>query len=168
MDSFKYDAECEQLHSICNEKEIQLKFDKTNFEPQRLNCLWYGGNIATLSKEDITIDISAIGDVRAKLFDINGEELVFVKDKGNNGRFYDEMNCYIKNDNELETLIEQNRLVLDNNNWIEFDGIINNKFIDLGMIYDNITDSDNILEAIEEVIERFDEIVDMIQECITD
>lgn len=168
MDSFKYDAECERLHSICNEKEIQLKFDKTNFEPQRLNCLWYGGNIATLSKKDIAIDISVIGDIRATLFDENGEVIVFVKDKGNNGRFYDEMNYYIKDDDELGNLIEQNRLVLDNNNWIEFGGIINNEFIDLGMIYENITDSDNILEAIEEVIERFDEIVDMIQESIAD
>lgn len=81
-----------------------------------------------------------------------------VKDKSNSGYFENEMSRFFASDKELLQAIEVDRLVLGNNNWIEYDGYIvyrgKKYFIDLGD-YDNITESNNILEAIDEVLDKY-------------
>ena len=139
--------------------KVKLNFNPSCYKPERLDCLWYGGNVATIYVDkDISIDISAIGDVRAIYYNKKGEEEARVKDSRNGGYFENEMSKYLANDNELLQAIEEDRLVLGNNNWLEYDGYIRYRgeryFIDLGM-YDNITDSNNILEAIDEVLDNY-------------
>lgn len=87
-----------------------------------------------------------------------------VKDKNNMGVFGDEMHPYLKTDKQLHNAIDNGRLTLDNNNWIEYDGEIKagntdsaGVFIDLGIVCDNILD-DDILQAIEQALDSIEEI----------
>jgi len=152
-----YEIFCRKLFKKARQNGFELEFEPQRFDHRRLNCLWYGGHIATLKvSPTCSIVIEAIGDVRATLFDKAGEEECFVKDEQYAGRFYDEMAYYIQNDFTLSKLIENGRLILDNNNWIECNGIVisksgENEFVDLGMRTDNILD-DDLLHAIEQVI----------------
>ena len=162
-----YDSAVDKLFDKATALKLKLDFNPSCFNPERLDCLWHGGNIATIYvNKEISIDISAIGDVRAIYYNKNGEEEARVKDKGNGGFFENEMAIYLANDEELSQAIEEERLVLDNNNWIEFDGFIvyrgKKYFIDLGL-YGNVTESDNILEAIDEVLDKHREIRDEIK-----
>lgn len=162
-----YDAKCKKLFKKAEQKGLKLDFSPQNFDHHRLNCLWYGGYIAKVQvTSSLAILIEANGDIRATLFDKHENELCFVKDKMNSGRFCDEMAYYIKNDSQLAKLLDSGRLVLDNNNWIEFNGIVSDanaekgeKFVDLYMITDNILD-DNILCAIEQVLDSASEITE--------
>lgn len=162
-----YDKQCALLFNKAKKTNAMLTFNQSTFDCNRLNCLWYGGDIATIVYKDTTIELNAYGDIRATLYEIGGEnpknELCFVKDKNNCGRFYDDMQSYIQDDDELQAAIDNGRLVLDNNNWIEYDGNIDGKFIDLGMIIDNILD-DSILLAIEQVLDSLDDIVEEIKD----
>jgi hypothetical protein len=88
-----------------------------------------------------------------------------LKDKGNNAVFADVMGRYIRNDSDLKKAIQRGRLKLDYNNWVEYDGLIRDetmqsrqKFIDLGIVSDNIL-NDNILIAIDEVLDSYENIV---------
>ncbi len=148
-------------------KELGLKliFYPTSFEHRRLNCLWYGGRLATIEvSETFAIELNIYGDVRAELTDDAGNELASVTDKNNGGVFSEYMLPYIKTDKQLEYALESGKLTLGNNNWIEYDGVIKNidtdftgVFVDLGMICDNILD-DDILSAIEQVLDSIEEI----------
>jgi len=94
-----------------------------NIDNDKQNCLWYGGDIVEFILEDNSkILVSAIGDVRLWLVDKEtNEELVYVKDKNNGGQFYNAMFSYIKNDEELEQVINNKHdkytMEFDNNNW---------------------------------------------------
>ncbi len=80
---------------------------------------WYGGDVAKIEYKGLVFYVSARGDVITTLVDENGEELAYVKDKNNSGRFYSEMDAYIPDDKTLEEYIRNERLVVDNNNWFE-------------------------------------------------
>ena len=84
------------------------------------------------------------------------------------------MHYYIKDDKQLEKMLKKGRLTLDNNNWVEYGGVIypesENKgglTIDLGMRTDNILD-DNVLEAIDQVLDDLVNIVTEIKFYIPD
>ncbi len=168
MKKQQYDAKCKELFAKAEKYGVKLEFDPSTFDPQRLNCLWYGGWYASvIITPKLTISIGIYGDVRAWLFDKKGEQLAYVKDKGNNGRFYDDMHQFIKDDKQLQKMLQKGRLTLDNNNWVEYGGVIypesENKgglTIDLGMRTDNILD-DNVLEAIDQVL---DDLVNIVTE----
>lgn len=164
MDKVAYKAKCDALFEKAKAKGVILHFNPERLTFNRTNCLWLGGNIAVIEVDkNLCIDISAIGDVIAILYDENKDELASSKDKSNQGAFESNMSFYIKDDEELRQLLEDGRLVLRNNNWIEYGGIIydektNKKyFIDLGMIVDNILD-DDALVAIDQVLDDLDEI----------
>ena len=168
MKKREYEAKCKELFAKAEKFGVKLEFDPSTFDPERLNCLWYGGWYASVViSPKLSISIGIYGDVRAWLFDRKGEQLAYVKDKGNNGRFYDDMHYYIKDDKQLEKMLKKGRLTLDNNNWVEYGGVIypesENKgglTIDLGMRTDNILD-DNVLEAIDQVL---DDLVNIVTE----
>lgn len=151
------------LPELAKRKGCKLVINENNFiDYDHLNCLWYGGHVADLVVSDeITLSIDAIGDVRATLFDSSGNELVFVKDKSNGGRFYDEMSGDLKNDRDLLGAVLQERLICDNNNWFEVAGIVTKDgkgvFIDLCEWTDNVLD-DSLDVAIKQVIEDVEEI----------
>lgn len=172
----EYEEKCNALFKKARMLEVDLIFEPENFHPDRLHRLWHGGTIALIHvNEFVTIEIAAIGDVYASYFDKNGNEVARVKDKSNGGYFESEMLNYIKTDQELITAMDEGLLELDDDNWIEFDGIYRKKgrhtevgeFVDLGMIYDNLLD-DDILTAIDECLDRLQEITETIIEVVSE
>lgn len=122
-----------------------------DIDSKHQDCLWYGGWLATIEYDKWKFYIEAVGDVYCELYDEQGKEIEDVRDKYNNGRFYNQMSPYIKNDEELHNLISENRLVFENNNWLEvFIVAPDGKNIDLDL--SGLLDSSSINEAIEEVI----------------
>ena len=74
------------------------------------------------------------------------------------------MRGYIRDDKQLKELLNAGDLVLENNNWIEYDGIyyphgrdVPGIAVDLGMITDNIVD-DDVLNAIDDVLSSLNKI----------
>ena len=164
MNKKQYRKKIQKLFCKAKRLGVKLKFYQNCFHHKRLNCLWYGGNVADIVvSKDLTIELCAYGDVRATLYDENGEELASSRDKSNTGAFTDNMYPYLTTDKQLQESLDKGLLKLDNNNWIEYDGYVLDKetgkmrFIDLGMIVDNIVD-DDILVAINQVLEDLDDV----------
>lgn len=165
MDKRSYKMKCKALFKKAKELGLELIFCPEYFDNKRLNCLWYGGELATIKvSEKFAIELYIYGDVRAELVDKDGNELESVIDKNNGGAFGEYMQSHLKTDKQLETAIESGRLTFGNNNWIEYDGIVkaddaetSGMFIDLGIICDNILD-DDILVAIEQALDSVEDI----------
>ena len=165
MNRRSYKKKCKALFFKAKELGLELVFYPTSFKHRRLNCLWYGGGLATIKvSETFAIELNIYGDVRAELIDDAGNELASVTDKNNGGVFSEYMLPYIKTDEQLGDVLESGKLTLGNNNWIEYDGVIKTRdtdstgiFVDLGMICDNILD-DDILSAIEQALDSIEEI----------
>lgn len=165
MDKRNYNKKCKALFKKANELGLDLIFNPELFNHRRLNCLWYGGGLATIKVSDtFKVELNIYGDVRAELTDKNGRELASVRDKNNGGAFSEYMQSYLKTDNGLSAAVKSGRLTLENNNWIEYDGVVKENeadstgvFIDLGMICDNILD-DDILSAIDQALDFIEEI----------
>jgi len=160
MDKQEYQNRCEELFQWAKDRDLELTFNSAAYDCKRLDCLWYGGHLATIAKGDDKVILECNGDVRATLYPITGSTLcVSVTDKNNQGKFMEIMQEYILNDEELHECIDKERLFLGNNNWIEYNCVVNGAFVDLGMQADNILD-DDILEAIECIIQSFDYCID--------
>lgn len=165
MTQEQYKRKCNALFDKAKSIGVGLSFHPESFNPDKLNCLWYGGHLAVIKVTDtLSVELNVYGDVYAELSDKTGQFLAYVKDKGNTGRFNDEMGSYISNDQELLEVLDDGRLKLDNNNWVEYDGVVKKKasdergaFIDLGIICDNVLD-DNILTAIMYALDSIEEI----------
>jgi hypothetical protein len=129
---------------------IEVILDSDTFYENRLNCKWYGGNIGKLIIGKYTIIIRAIGDVIVSLNDMNGNLICFSKDKNNEGLFYEEMSCCIKDDKQLQENMDNDTLVCHNNNWVQYDILdtSTNEFLELPLL-DNIIDDNNVLKAFE-------------------
>lgn len=166
----QYKRKCDALFNKAKSVGVELSFHPESFDMNRLNCLWYGGDLAVIKvSETLSVTLDVRGDVYAELSDKEGRFLAYVKDKGNTGRFYDEMHQFIQNDQELLEALDDGRLKLDYNNWVEYNGVAYKnsddkvgKFIDLGLIVDNILD-DDILTAINEALDRITDIVQEIK-----
>lgn len=170
MTQEQYKRKCDALFSKAKSIGVELSFHPESFNPDKLNCLWYGGYLAKIKiTETLSVELGIHGDVYAELSDKDGQFLTYIKDKGNTGRFNEEMSPYIQNDQELLEALDDGRLKLDNNNWVEYDGVYKAKddttgvFIDLGLVVDNILD-DDILTAINEALDRINDIVQEIRE----
>ncbi len=170
MTQEQYKRKCDALFNKAKSIGVELCFHPESFNPDRLNCLWYGGYLAEIKVTDtLSVELNIYGDVYAELSDKDGQFLAYVKDKGNTGRFNNEMRAYIQNDQELLEALDDGRLKLDYGNWVEYDGVqyknksdTLGKFIDLGMIVDNVLD-DDILKAISEALDRITDIVQEIK-----
>lgn len=165
MTKRKYKNKCLKLFDKAKTLGVELDFSPKQFDPKKLNCLWHGGWYAYIKlSEELDIEIGVMGDVCATLFDRSGEQIAYVKDKNNDGAFSEYMRGYIRDDKHLKELLEAGDLVLENNNWIEYDGIyypygrdIPGIAVDLGIITDNIVD-DDVLNAIDDVLSSLEEI----------
>ena len=165
MTKRKYKNKCRKLFDKANALGVELDFSPRQFDPNKLNCLWHGGWYAYIKlSEDLDIEIGAMGDVCASLFDRSGEQIAYTKDKGNGGYFSEAMRGYIRDDKHLKELLNAGDLVLENNNWIEYGGIyypygrdVPGIAVDLGIITDNIVD-DDLLNAIDDVLSSLEEI----------
>lgn len=110
-----------KLIAKAKEQGIEIEMVQDLIDENHLDSLWYGGTIAVIIKNQYRIGVMAAGDVRAILYDKeDGSEVAYVKDKGNYGRFYEEMSYYIKDDDHLYKLEDNGQLVLDSNNWFEW------------------------------------------------
>ena len=173
MTKHQYERKCKELFEKAESLGAELDFSPEQFEPRKLNCLWYGGWYASIQiRDDLDIGISVTGDVRAALLDKNGNEIASVRDKNNSGAFSEYMREHIRDDKHLKKLLSAGDLVLENNNWIEYDGVYypNGRSglgvtVDLGTKTDNIVDND-ILNAIDNVLDDLEEIKSVILSCI--
>lgn len=165
MTELEYQTKCKALFAKAKEKGTELNFSAEQFDGDHLHCLWHGGWFAEVKLDDhLSVYIAIYGDVRATLFDRFEREIAYVKDEHNAGLFKKQMEDYIQNDEELSEQLESGLLVLDNNNWIEYGGVYYKNAedqsgitIDVGLYEDNILD-DNILEAIDQVLDDLDKI----------
>lgn len=148
---------------------VDKKIDTSLFELEvvdfidsdHLDCLWYGGTVATVKYKGNIFSLEARGDVSATLLDEENNEFCYVKDKRNGGCFYEQIKGYLKNDNELHKAVEENRLVFGDNNWYEiFVTSPECNFYDL----QDVCSSDDMAECIIEMIENMDEIIKYIKE----
>ena len=118
----------EELIAQYAEHGIELKLDSNDIYDKRQYEIWYGGEIAAFEyRSRYFVSVEAIGDVKADLNDENGELIIRVKDKQDNGRFYDEMQVYIPDDQTLDRYLGYDgknwtgdaRLIIWDNNWLE-------------------------------------------------
>ena len=85
-----------------------------NFENERKDSIWYGGDIVSVDIGRYEITIGAYGDIRAL---VNGN---YYTDKCNDGNFIDYLREEgINNDKELKMAIEKHKIKFENNNWFE-------------------------------------------------
>ena len=134
--------------------EIEILQNKIDDEHQ--DSLWYGGRIAEIKYKGYTFIVGAYGDVRATLLDENENEIAYVRDKCNSGRFYEEMSPYIKSDVDLGRKEAEGKLSLENNNWFEvlIDGADGEQY-DLGWV----TADFSYDSAIQEVLDNMDDVI---------
>lgn len=165
MNKRRYKARCRALFEKAKALGLELEFCPQAYDNHRLNCLWYGGQLAVIKVSDkLSIELSIRGGVCAELMDRQWNELACVKDENNSGAFSEYMLPYLKNDRQLLAAVDSNRLYLGNNNWIEYDGLLKEQasdelyqFVDLGIVCDNILD-DDILVAIDSALDRYKDI----------
>lgn len=166
MNRKNYQKKCRALFKRAHELGVELIFHPENFDCNRLDCLWYGGWLATIKvSEMLSVELSIRGDVRATLNDQHGNPQAEVTDKGNAGRFSKQMRPHLNTDRQLRNAIRKGRLLFQNNNWIEYDGNVmrndtpnaETAFIDLGVICDNLLDN-NILYAIWQALDSLEDI----------
>lgn len=154
------DKMMDDLEKKADEIGAEIFWEETITEDKLLSY-WYGGGMVTVKYKDYLIHISANGDVIASLYEkanAKGAELVYVKDKGNNGNFGCEMSPYLKNDDELMEAIRSYRLILDNNNWYEI-SCTDPKGVWHDLMY--ASDNDKINDVVEEVFECADKIIEI-------
>ena len=144
-------------------EDVELeKNDK--IKENRMHHFWHGGIVVTLKHKGYKFRIEAIGDVGCTLYE-DKEELAFVKDEANRGSFYNVMDTHIKNDEELQKILDNEtetgkHLNIENNNWwecfiVDKEGNFHDVMWDL--------DADTIKEAIEEVQINMDRIINVLK-----
>ncbi len=125
------------------------------------HSLWHGGDTATIAYRNWKFVLNACGDVYASLYDRQrDEEVLYVKDKCNEGRLASEISPYIETDSALMAALKgvhtQYDLTLDHNNWWEgFAVDPHGNFLDLMWCLD----SDFLLDAVVEVLQAMDEVI---------
>lgn len=164
MDNVAYQLKCKELFQKAQEKGVRLDFPQDIFDPSRLDCLWYSGYVASIDvSDDLSIVIGIHGDVSLVLLDDKLQtELVEVYDNEEGLRFSKEMSSFIMDDEGLRKLTDCGRLIIDHNNWVEYDGEVMQDgtafFVDMGLCDDNVLCYD-ILSAIEMALSDIDAIV---------
>ena len=120
MTKRKYKNKCRKLFDKAKSLGVELDFSPKQFDPNKLNCLWHGGWYAYIKlSEDLNVEIGTMGDVCASLFDRNGEQIAYTKDKGNGGYFSEAMRGCIRDDKHLKELLNAGDLVLENKKIIK-------------------------------------------------
>jgi len=127
---------------------------------KRRASYWYSGKVVELIYKNYTFCISAVGIINATLYSDGGEEIEHVKDKGNYGRFYEQMSYYIESDTKLFDLVEKQKLVFYDSNWWEC-GVIDplGNWVDLPWVLDSMLLDD----AIDEVKEAMDKTIELLE-----
>lgn len=129
---------------------LQPKF----FDENRQNSLWHGGDMVRIELPIGQFIISADGDVYVSLFRTeDSTELFYVKDKNNRGELGTELLPYVKTDEELMLILNDEHpdytFDMSHNNWWECYAITKEgKFRDLMWALDADTLSDAVAEVL--------------------
>lgn len=125
-----------RLTNQAQAEDCTLHFHRELY-PDKQDCLWYGGNILTVMKDGYKYHLHAHGDVCATLYrrpkgsHDDGEIVLDVRDKNNEGVFGLELKSFIASDEELYKMTDSTTdgvlskdgfeyvLQLENNNWWE-------------------------------------------------
>lgn len=165
MDSRDGKRERKRIGSI---KEIlNLKVnDYGNNDLEHDNVFWYGGEVASIKTSNGEYKIVARGQVRCNLvakenyIDEEGNEIkkgdiiASIIDKNQEGLFKNEMIPFIKNDCELNTILQckhrKYELNIGNNNWFDLEFYNSNGELEYD---DYLLESDTLTDAIQETKE---------------
>lgn len=144
---------------ILDEQELEI-ICSDYYSADHSYSYWHGENIVNIVSKYGVFDISAIGDVRCTLYakkDFTdkdgikykkGEFISSVKDKNNTGKFFDEFDSYIRDDDHLLKLLcnEDENLTLDveNNNWLVLTFTDNDGNMEIIDNYDSLSVEDAI------------------------
>lgn len=138
--------------------------DYGNDDLEHDNVFWYGGEVASIKTSNGEYKIVARGQVRCSLIakenyiDEEGKEIkkgdvvASIIDKNQDGLFKSELIPFIKNDLELNDILEYKHkkyeLNIGNSNWFDLEFYNSNGELE----YDDcILDSDSLTDAIQEV-----------------
>lgn len=162
----------EELKDQEEKLNVKINLDPDDIHPEKLDCIWYGGLIGSIVYKKFEISIHATGDVRATLFK-NGKEEHYLKDYDNGGRFHSEFVTYLNDDDELYAALNNDSdngysLELRNNNWLEYRifDMENQESFDFDLLT-NIVDSNNVLEAFEDIEDYIEIIKNYEEEVLT-
>lgn len=146
----------QELAKKANDLGYFLEYD-TQLEPNQRSSLWNYGYIASLKiNEYISIRLDVIGDVAVC---IENEKF---EDKSNSGRVGRELSHIYNSDAQLYDAINSGFVELIDNNWYEICVYYKGMFIDLMWV----TEDDDYLLAIKEMIDKSSEILEYIKEEI--
>ena len=149
-------AKINAIKKTASRRGIELTVDENDFiDADHLDCTWYGGNIAHICYKDLDIDIDVFGDV---IFEgtYNGQKIYYVNTT-NTGAAESEFIRQIPNDFILHALCgrkdNDDRLICRSVNCPEarIYSKLTGKYIDSKKL-----ESENILDAIEEVVVGID------------
>lgn len=160
MNTKNLKAEIEKNIKAGEKAGVEVCIDESDFiDEKHLHCFWYGGYIGSVRYRDYFIDVEVHGDVRATIFDKNGNEEYHYINKNNDGAYsYSEVRNLVKDDAELCAFIKNGRICCEDNNWVEIflrdaDGK------DSGKVFDVL--GDDVLDAFKiENIEWYKKIID--------
>lgn len=140
--------------------DADMKTEITDFiDANHRSHYWYGGECARIEYKGYTAVIEANGDVRAE-YAPNGQYKADVKDKNRSGAFYNELGCFLANDEELYKAIGNGDLKFDDNNWWEVFLIDpQGNWHDL----EYVLDSSYLDEAVDEVKSLFNALIQYVE-----
>ena len=148
----KIHAKLEALKKEAEKYGAELQVMDDDFiDDDHLDCLWYGGCIGSIVYKGYEISIEVHGEV-AIYGDPGDEEfcdLTYVNKQGTgayNMGASDTLRTTFKNDAELRAALHENRLVVENNNWVEFFVLTPD-----GVWHDGDVIDDDVLDAFDDI-----------------
>lgn len=132
---------------------------------------WYGGDVLELETNqlpDYKVLITAVGDIRASLKDLEGYEIAYIRDRQNGGSF-EQLSRYIHSDEELELAIEAEHdaymlEVEETNHW---ECVVISPFGEYIYI-DYVLDAYSLDDALKEVFDNEYSIIECIKDHINE
>lgn len=150
----------DKVLDFIREEEVKygVEIDVKQFiDKDHLDCIWYGGEVATIKYRGYTITIGAYGDI---ILDgrVNGED-IYIKDRDNAGGVYNELGWELDDERfysfvDCEHGEDDDFIDIIDSNWFEVDLIDpDGNWIDLGGM-DNVLDN-NLLDNLRGINEYF-------------
>ena len=162
----------EELNFLKEEEEKSgVKITIKQFiDKNHLDCIWYGGEVASISYKGYTITIGAYGDI---ILDgrVNGRDF-YVKDKENAGWVYNELGSELDDERfyalaDCEPKPGDDFIDIVSSNWFEVNLIDpDGNWIDLGffenVLQNNLLDN---LHGVSEYTDMVDEYIKEVRAC---
>lgn len=152
------------LVSKLSEPITRITLEDPFFDLDKQHFAWFGGDVLTIEYQGWKFTIAALGDVKAWLTDnLDGHQVIYVKDKHNGGTLGSKIGAYISSDTEMTQLFNQTHprysLTREDNNWREC------YLVDPEGNHHDLMwclDADYLLDAVAEVIPEIDNTITQI------